>query len=72
MHARQRTTCPSCGTRPDEWLDEAGLPLREPPYEAGSHQCHGCRELEIAREDSHDRLPKGAEIVLKRRSPHGR
>lgn len=67
MVARDRQTCPGCGTREDEWVGADGLPLAEPPYEAKTHRCHGCRELEIAQADAGDRLTKGSRIVLKRR-----
>lgn len=68
MFARQRSTCPGCGTRPDEWVDDEGKPVDA--YEAKEHLCRGCRAHEMAEEDLRDRRVKGVHIVLKRRS-HG-
>jgi hypothetical protein len=64
-YARKRSTCPGCGTRPDEWLDDDGQPIDA--YEAKTHLCRGCRAHEMAQEDLGDQAPKGVHIVLKRR-----
>jgi hypothetical protein len=37
---RRRQTCPSCGTRNEEWEDG------KRPYVPTKHTCIGCRELE--------------------------
>lgn len=38
----KRTVCQRCGTRHEEWVDEHGVPLQDPPYVAIHHRCHGC------------------------------
>ncbi|MDX3015206.1 hypothetical protein [Streptomyces caniscabiei] len=41
--AYQRTVCPGCGTRPDEWDASAGGD--EDAYTAITHRCIGCQIL---------------------------
>jgi hypothetical protein len=39
----QRGTCPTCGTRPEEWDEDQGGDLHA--YVAEPHQCRGCEVL---------------------------
>jgi hypothetical protein len=55
LHKGQQ--CKQCGTFPDEWLDEKGMPVDPPPYMAGSEICLGCAELDAKRKE----LPDGRE-----------
>lgn len=52
----ERTRCPRCGTFPDEWLDEEGIPHDVDPYQVYSVRCLGCvtmgDEMEAAKNDS--------------------
>lgn len=41
--------CPTCGTDPAEWLDDAGQAAEPPPYKATTRHCLGCSTLEEAR-----------------------
>ena len=43
--------CPSCGTVPDEWLDEDGKHLEPQPYIATAHRCLGCETLHEKHEE---------------------
>lgn len=45
----EREKCHSCGTNPDEWLDEEGKHLEPQPYEVKSVACLGCEALDEAR-----------------------
>lgn len=42
----RRETCPSCGTRPDEWDPAKGG--HDFAYVAELHQCHGCKTTAAA------------------------
>lgn len=57
------SVCSRCGTRPEDWVDEKGMPLAEPVYETTTRRCHGCAE--ISREQ--ETIPpkeKGIAVVL--------
>lgn len=61
-----RATCRQCGTRHDEWVDEHGKLLDEPPYVALEHRCHGCTardRLDSGRTDQ-ARQDRGLRSVL--------
>ncbi len=51
--------CPHCGTRPDDWVDDRGRPLRQPALVAEQYDCHGCQRLADVRPDSRDPGVKG-------------
>lgn len=55
----QRLTCPSCGTRPDDWQPDYD------PFEAAETVCRGCQLLEEAR-DAHTGSQAGVRFVLRR------
>lgn len=42
--------CASCGTFPDDWLNEQGQALEEPPFEVNTKRCLGCEALADVRE----------------------
>lgn len=50
-----RTVCPTCGTRSDEWDEEAGGD--EDAYTAITHRCIGCQVLA----DKQKAIPEGDE-----------
>jgi hypothetical protein len=67
--AYQRWTaarCPQCGSFPDEWLDERGRLLIDPPYEAEIVSCNGCRAVAEVQEEAHRHDPddKGLRVRL--------
>lgn len=37
--------CPRCGTRESDWVDDEKRFLDEPKYEAITHKCFGCSEI---------------------------
>jgi len=51
----QRLVCASCGTRPEEWDEDAGGD--EFAYTAVTHRCLGCQTLQ----DRQKEVPDGAE-----------
>lgn len=70
-YLRERDTCPSCGTRPEEW--DGG---RRRAYRATEHRCHGCEEIErhqaaIASDEWMSRQ-RGLKTVLVRTEEVGR
>lgn len=67
QHARERATCGSCGTRPDEWVGPDGPRLDA--YEAHERLCHGCRALSHKRDQQGENPPAGLQIVLRRPKP---
>lgn len=46
--AEKAARCPSCGTRPEEWDEDAGG--HQYAYIADSHRCPGCELLELERD----------------------
>lgn len=69
QYARERATCGSCGTRPDEWVGPDGPRLDA--YEPVAQLCHGCRAISHKREQQGEKPPAGLQIVLKRPKPKG-
>ncbi|MFJ7297545.1 hypothetical protein [Streptomyces collinus] len=51
----QRQACPACGTRPDEWDEQAGGD--EDAYRATTHRCIGCQLIA----DKQKTVPEGDE-----------
>jgi hypothetical protein len=47
----ERSRCPNCGTRPEQWLDANGKHVEPPPYKATSALCGGCQALEDKRKE---------------------
>lgn len=41
----QSEKCPSCNTIIDEWFDEDGIPLEDPPFSLHSKRCLGCKRI---------------------------
>lgn len=62
---RESKRCPSCGTFPDEWLDDKGRVLMHAPYEAELVACQGCRELAVVQEEVDKAKDPGVRAVLK-------
>jgi hypothetical protein len=58
---RERTTCPHCSTRPEEWDESRGGHRRA--YYAIERKCLGCKELQQKR-DSISTPDRGSHIVL--------
>jgi hypothetical protein len=56
----KRTTCDRCGTIPEDWLDEDGRELDDPPYKVASRYCPGCATLEAVR----DEIPKNRKNLV--------
>lgn len=52
----QRSTCPQCGTRAEEWPDELDADADE-PYVTHLTRCRGCQAVGHAQDD----IPKGPE-----------
>lgn len=50
---RQRAaeTCPDCGTKPDDWLDENKRKLIPAPFTAEYENCEGCSTRGRARDE---------------------
>lgn len=64
-HVRQRSRCPSCGTRPEEWDPARGGDRRA--YTAAVHRCPGCVELERTQESPQvQKGGRGLSVVLRR------
>lgn len=54
----QRAKCQSCGTVPEDWLDEDGEDREPPPYVAKTRICLGCVQLdEKSQEIPDDKKP---------------
>lgn len=53
--AYQRTVCEQCGTRAEDWVDDAGEFVDA--YVAATHRCFGCQELARKQEE----IPDGKE-----------
>lgn len=48
FHVRQRSRCPSCGTRPEEWdPKQGGDPAA---YTASLKRCRGCQAVQLEQE----------------------
>lgn len=65
FHLDQQQTCPSCGTRRDEWDPEQGGNPRA--YVAKTEQCPGCQALGQHRNGLGKEIERlhGVQIVLK-------
>ena len=55
--ARQRSACPQCGTRPEEWIESQGGHLHA--YIGTVAFCRGC-EVKANQQDAFEKAPKGA------------
>lgn len=63
---RARTTCRSCGTRPDEWSQAAGGD--QYAYKAVVDRCRGCEVIQAEQENLKDKqLGHGAFVRLQPR-----
>jgi hypothetical protein len=38
--------CPGCGTYPEEWMDDRGIPKNPPPYVIDDKRCYGCLTIQ--------------------------
>ncbi|MGI5232858.1 hypothetical protein [Actinoallomurus sp. CA-142502] len=68
MLVRERQTCPSCGTRAEEWDPEQGGDRAA--YRAVVDVCRGCQERE-SREDTLTDDQRGRGVFV-RLEPYGR
>lgn len=59
---RHRVTCPSCGTRPEEWDPNRGG--SRDAYRADFHECPGCVERQRAEDSPELKEQRGLSIVL--------
>lgn len=57
---RRRNTCPTCGTRNEEWLEG------KRPYRPDKHTCIGCRELAKAKKSIPDKMREWTRAILVR------
>lgn len=48
--------CKSCGTFTQDWVDERGRVLREPPLKVELSECWGCAAMGAARERFEEQL----------------
>lgn len=64
-HIRQQETCPSCGTRPEEWDPDRGGHRRA--YVARKRRCHGCAaKQQVEASIDPDQEGRGVHVVLER------
>jgi hypothetical protein len=63
-YIRQRETCSSCGTRPDEWNPEKGGDRHA--YVGQVDQCPGCVVVERTQEAPEMKQGRGNHVVLRR------
>ncbi|WFE45301.1 hypothetical protein [Verrucosispora sp. WMMD1129] len=67
QYVRDKQTCRSCGTRPDEWATDAGG--HQHAYGAAVARCRGCEVLEAERDRIKDKpLGGGTYVRLERRN----
>ena len=66
--AAQRERCPHCGTYGDEWRDEKGRILDEPPWVVDSITCGGCEAKGRLEKLIHKQAPdkRGVYVFLRR------
>lgn len=62
----------SCGTHETDWIDDAGMPLDDPPWEVVARQCAGCaaieaRQDEIRNADVPQSMKRGGWVGLRRK-----
>jgi hypothetical protein len=70
MWLRERSTCPHCGTRPEEWDPTQGGNRRA--YLAEVQVCRGCQAIAERQKGIDDKHANhGHHIVLKRREATG-
>jgi hypothetical protein len=61
--------CPGCGTFPNDWINDLGRLVDDPPFEAYAIACNGCRAIDMTQRD----LPKddpGYRVKLRTVSLH--
>lgn len=46
-----RSQCGQCGTNPQDWVDEEGIPVEPVPYVAEAIRCYGCSAIAEVRQD---------------------
>ena len=63
-HLRQADTCPSCGTRPEEW--DPKRDGHQWAYVAEPRRCRGCEVRELGEASQPKDAGRGVSIVLKR------
>lgn len=64
-HLRQQETCPSCGTRAEEWDPERGG--HRVAYVARPERCHGCAAKQQVEESLDPKQDgRGVHVVLQR------
>lgn len=56
--------CGQCGTFPDEWLDERGRVMADPPWEPEVVSCEGCRQIDETRKQIADEGVPGLQVRL--------
>ena len=61
---RERSRCPACGTRAEEWDPEQGGHRRA--YSAKLSQCEGCIVVERAQESNEMSAARGMKVFLVR------
>jgi len=47
----QSKACRGCGTNPDDWTDDEGMPLRDKPFVGEIVECWGCVAVQDARDE---------------------
>lgn len=62
-HVRQKESCPSCGTRRDEWNPDKGG--HERAYVATARRCRGCAAIANHQAELPEGIGPGVQIVLK-------
>ena len=60
----ERTRCPSCGTRPEDWDPEQGG--RDDAYRAELHKCWGCDAKASAEKKIREDMGPGVFVTLVR------
>lgn len=58
--------CPGCGTYPDEWLDEDGVPHEEEPYELHDMVCRACMLMGKERKNTPEERTDGVMYFFSR------
>jgi hypothetical protein len=58
------TRCPTCGTVPEDWLDEDGKDREPPPFEARSKRCVGCATILDVRKQIPDESQQSVHVYL--------
>lgn len=53
--------CGRCGTRQEAWLDDEGVPLREPPYLPAPYECPGCKAVTTYTDPQQDNDKKASQ-----------